>query len=390
MAKSEPAEADHRQNGDVDMAKEKYKDAVYEYKKVLEADPNNADTYHNLGLAYDRLGKYQEALKCYEKALQIKPDVLLTIFNTGVVYDHMGKQREAIEYYEKALKIYPNYTAAYNNLGVICTELGEYKKAVGYYEKILRLEPNYINAYINLGRVYIELKQYEEAIKYLEKARDINPNYDKVYKNLGLIYDKLGQRQKAEENHKIAKLLFQISNDQNCVLVTEPSKRVSGSGLSVLPPQGMGWFLVKNPPIGGLGYGNGDINDPLHTLSCNILIIVPGKEFKTPDEFLAWAKQEMQADADPKRFKNDEYVCNLNTRFGPYGVEYKATATDTKWKTPKGDYLTFKIYGYLFVHPKSPKEVVDIMYSERGAGVDFTPLFKKVGDNFISSLIFEE
>ncbi|MFH1368315.1 MAG: tetratricopeptide repeat protein [Elusimicrobiota bacterium] len=49
----------------------KYEEAIGEFKKALELNPGNPETYYNLGLIYENRNMSEEARDMYEKALAI-------------------------------------------------------------------------------------------------------------------------------------------------------------------------------------------------------------------------------------------------------------------------------------------------------------------------------
>jgi tetratricopeptide (TPR) repeat protein len=53
--------------GDMDQA-------IAEYEKALEIDPNDVDTHDNLGLAFLQMRKANEAMVQFREALRLKPD----------------------------------------------------------------------------------------------------------------------------------------------------------------------------------------------------------------------------------------------------------------------------------------------------------------------------
>ncbi len=53
--------------GDID-------EAILDYKDALGLDPNDYDSWYNLGILYSQKGLLNEAVHAYSKALQIKPD----------------------------------------------------------------------------------------------------------------------------------------------------------------------------------------------------------------------------------------------------------------------------------------------------------------------------
>lgn len=50
-----------------------YEDLIYEYKKMVEENPNSPDAHYNLGLVYEKRGMINEALVEYKIAFQMNP-----------------------------------------------------------------------------------------------------------------------------------------------------------------------------------------------------------------------------------------------------------------------------------------------------------------------------
>jgi tetratricopeptide (TPR) repeat protein len=67
-------EADHIELGKFYFLNNKYDEAVFEFKKVLEINPGNAEAYYNIGLIKESSNQMDEAREMYSKALAIKPD----------------------------------------------------------------------------------------------------------------------------------------------------------------------------------------------------------------------------------------------------------------------------------------------------------------------------
>ncbi|GHT07330.1 hypothetical protein AGMMS5026_01600 [Endomicrobiia bacterium] len=67
-------ELDHIELGKFYFLNNKYDEAVSEFKKVLEINPANAETYYNIGLIRESSNQMGEAREMYSKALVVKPD----------------------------------------------------------------------------------------------------------------------------------------------------------------------------------------------------------------------------------------------------------------------------------------------------------------------------
>jgi Flp pilus assembly protein TadD len=49
-------------------------EAIFRWKKALEANPSSVAAHNNLGVAYEKKGLFKEALAEYEAALKLSPD----------------------------------------------------------------------------------------------------------------------------------------------------------------------------------------------------------------------------------------------------------------------------------------------------------------------------
>ncbi len=86
-----------------------YAGAEKMYHKALEAEPNNAGTYCNLGGAYYNMQRIDEALVAFRKSIELDPRYAqgLAYMNLAVVLSGRGRQGEAEQVYQDLLKVNP-------------------------------------------------------------------------------------------------------------------------------------------------------------------------------------------------------------------------------------------------------------------------------------------
>jgi len=65
----------------------------------------NGDEHFRLGLKLAREGSWKEAVAAYKESLNLNPDNAQTYLNLGFVYYELGYDREAQEAFEKASKL---------------------------------------------------------------------------------------------------------------------------------------------------------------------------------------------------------------------------------------------------------------------------------------------
>lgn len=83
----------------------KYEEAVGLYQQAIEQDPNHAQAYSNLGLAFQKMNRSAEAIWANRKALALaktKNVKASSYYNIARIYESEGKFEEALQYYKQA------------------------------------------------------------------------------------------------------------------------------------------------------------------------------------------------------------------------------------------------------------------------------------------------
>lgn len=160
-------------------------EAIVQYRKALESNPDYAEALINLGTAYFESGEKKEAIAQYLKALQTNPDLEGARASLGVALFAVGDKEEAIGQYRKALEIKPDYAEARSNLGLALFDKGQKEEAIAQYRKALEIDSRYEKAEYNLGNALATEGHMEEAIVHFRKALEIKPDYAYAHYGLG-------------------------------------------------------------------------------------------------------------------------------------------------------------------------------------------------------------
>jgi len=142
------------------------------YKEVVDLG-DDAKVHVELGNIYANKGMYDQALEEFQKAVEINPNNFVAHNNIGIIYRKKGQLENAMEEYRKALRVNPNYPLTYNNIGNIYLDRGQYDTAIEYYSKAVNLDPNKAGFYENLGEAYKKKGMPQESSKYFEKASEL-------------------------------------------------------------------------------------------------------------------------------------------------------------------------------------------------------------------------
>ena len=69
------------------------------------AQPHSSEEYFRKGLNLSKQGYWQEALRAYKESLRLDPNNPQTYLNLGFVYYELGYDREAQDAFDKASKL---------------------------------------------------------------------------------------------------------------------------------------------------------------------------------------------------------------------------------------------------------------------------------------------
>lgn len=160
--------------------------AEFLYRRILDEYPDNADSWHLLGLAAYQAGRYEEAIKNIKKAISINSNQALFYSNLGMTYDAVGREEEAAENFHKALNTDPVFIKAkvmHYNLGVFYFDRGKILEALDHYDKAIGLDNHFYEAIWNRSLILLLLERFNEGWKEYEcRFMKEKPSDPRVFK----------------------------------------------------------------------------------------------------------------------------------------------------------------------------------------------------------------
>jgi type IV pilus biogenesis/stability protein PilW len=179
--------------------KGKIVEAITEYQKAVQMNPNYAQAQLNLGNGYYQLNQLQLAIAPLESAIRLMPKNPDPYASLGKVYQKLGLNDKALPLYQRALELKPTHYEALNNLGVLYMQMGVYNEAIKRFNLMINLYPDQRATYLNLALCYENKGDISNAETTLQKALQKYPNDTNILGRLTLLYNQSGQYQKAEK-----------------------------------------------------------------------------------------------------------------------------------------------------------------------------------------------
>lgn len=118
----------------------------------------------------------QEMAASLEARLNANPDSAPDWINLGNVYFDSQQPEKAIPAYEHALVLAPQNADVWTDLGIMYRETGQFERALDCFKKAVEANPKHENALYNEGVVLLyDLQKKPEAATAWQKLLNINP-----------------------------------------------------------------------------------------------------------------------------------------------------------------------------------------------------------------------
>ena len=195
---------------------ENFEEAIKQFNKALEQDPNNPEILYNLSLSLYEVNEYQASINVSNKIILLDKDPTIfemALFNRGNCYQKLKEYKNAISDFSAMIDLYPDFSSAYFNRANAREKLGDAKGAESDRKKATHLEQNYKIQDLYKSPEHTEIEDYD-LDKFTHDKSDLlneiskNPNSYSLYFELGNAYAKIREFNKAIENFKKAADLY--------------------------------------------------------------------------------------------------------------------------------------------------------------------------------------
>jgi Flp pilus assembly protein TadD len=207
-------------------------EAVKEFRKAIDLDPESAHAHDNLATVYAEKRRFREALAEYLEALDLDPDAPTahynlanflathglemavdeyraslaldpehpdTHLNLGLTLAEQGKQEEAERALRTAVDLAPKDPYPRHELAALQMDAGDYRSAVAQLKEVVKLEPESFEAWLDLGICFAQKGFYAEAERSYERARALKADDVLLHYNSAALYALWGRPTQALE-----------------------------------------------------------------------------------------------------------------------------------------------------------------------------------------------
>ena len=148
-------------------------EAIPQFERALELDPNFAMAYAKLGALYGNISETERSFeygrKAFERRDRVSEREKLYISLRYYAHD-TGDTTKAAEVVSQWKRAYPRDSIPYDYQGIIYSTLGQYEQAIAEHREEVALSPTNAFAYTNLAYAYVYMNRLEEAKTVSDQA----------------------------------------------------------------------------------------------------------------------------------------------------------------------------------------------------------------------------
>jgi tetratricopeptide (TPR) repeat protein len=167
--------------------------ALDNYTRAIELDPNYAEAYANRGSAFYTQGNRAAAMANYTRAIELDPKLAVAYYNLGFAHYDQGDPAAAIADYTQAIELDPKLAQAYINRGSAFHAQGDLAAAIADYTQAIELAPEDADAYYNRGNTYYAHHNLAAATADYSQVIKLDPKYADAHYNLACVLALQGQ-----------------------------------------------------------------------------------------------------------------------------------------------------------------------------------------------------
>ncbi len=162
-------------------------EAIVQFQKVQNIDPEDAAACYNLGNAFLQEGRMDEAITQFRQALKLNPNNAIASYDLGNALLQEGQVDEAMVQFQEAQKRGVADAEAFFNLGNALLQAGRVDEAIAQYHEALKIDPGNASVHCNLGSALLREGRVDESVAEFQEALKIQPGHATFQSNLARV-----------------------------------------------------------------------------------------------------------------------------------------------------------------------------------------------------------
>jgi len=151
--------------------------AIRDLDRVVDAYPEQAQSYMARALIYRLAGKDERATEDLTTALRLQPTHAKALLLRSQTYRSMGRQAQAAADLHEVMELDPNSVEGHIELADVHREKGELDKALASLDHAVKLDPHSARGFRSRAGILFNRGEYQRAAGDFKEAVRLQPDY---------------------------------------------------------------------------------------------------------------------------------------------------------------------------------------------------------------------
>jgi tetratricopeptide (TPR) repeat protein len=143
-------------------------------KQMTKKYPKEKRVHYELAAYYKDKNMNDEAIQEFNKALELDPNYGEAINLLAYLYTDMGQFEKAIKYYKRYASVSPGDANPIDSMGDLYFQLGRLDQAMAQYQEALEVKPDFFHSYLKIAYLFALQENYSETMKWIDRCIALN------------------------------------------------------------------------------------------------------------------------------------------------------------------------------------------------------------------------
>jgi len=197
----------HFRNGEQQVARREYDEAVREYDEALRLEPGYYEARMKRGHVLTQRGDLNAAAHDFTEAIALSPTAAAPYRERAQVRNQQRQYEQAVADASQAIKLNARDALAHAYRSWAYLGMKDPERAIADGYESIRLDPKDARPFASRGLAYLQKGNLDSALNDLTKAIELNPAYRLAYEGRANVYEKKGDASRATADRKKAAAL---------------------------------------------------------------------------------------------------------------------------------------------------------------------------------------
>ncbi|ASB47743.1 tetratricopeptide repeat protein [Alkalitalea saponilacus] len=172
-------------------------EAIADFRRGLEIDPENVNLITNIGIAYINAEEYEKAVETYSQAIRLAPNLVNAWLNRGHAKVSAGDTIGGLSDFTRAIEINPYIPEGFTYRAIVNYQLSEFEKSLEDLNEAIRLRPEDGRLFMTRGFIRYQLDDLRGTVEDFDKVIELEPRNALAYHNRGILRAQVGDLNRA-------------------------------------------------------------------------------------------------------------------------------------------------------------------------------------------------